>query len=337
MSLFLPLVRQRGRSAALVALAGLAAGLALPPAGQAATATHNVSQLVLGTHEPLPAGTARTWACGGACRYASVSGVQMSNAYGAWPGALAQAAWPVFFSNIAPIYDTTQESLAIAAPPVGTQYLTLHSGLWQRARVGFSYLYSAPDSERQLDVQTFRTGNGASAVSYAVRIETPVDRARPTYLRFQVPVALRDAQQAGYIGGPSGQQPFTTPPKRLQARSLVDVYVDGLPVWSAQSVQLRPRRWPASLAGTLQLDGDQPLDGGTATLFLGTLPAGSQRTAVIVMRSDLRVDAPTCHTVPNVLGDGQRRCDARLEGLSLPSKSAAPFYIHTPDIAVYTR
>jgi hypothetical protein len=337
MSLFRPSARQRGRPGALVALAGLAIGLALHPAGPAGAATHNVSQLVLGTHEPLPAGTARTWACGSACRYASVSGVQMSHSYGAWPGAHDPATWPVFFSHTAPNYDSTQESLAIAAAPAGTQYLALPSGLWQRARVGFSYLYSAPDTERQLDVQTFRTGNGASALSYAVRIETPADRARPTYLRFRVPASVRDAQQAGYIGGPSGQQPFSTPPRRLQARSIVDVYVDGLPVWSAQSVQLRPRRFPASLGGMLQLDGDQPLDGGTATLFLGTLPAGSQRTAVIVMRSDLRVDAPTCHTVPNTLGDGQRRCDARLEGLSLPSKSTAPFYIHTPDIAVYTR
>ena len=57
--------RRRGVFAALACLAGSAA---MQPAAQAATATHNVSQLVLGTHEPLPAGTARTFPCGNACR-----------------------------------------------------------------------------------------------------------------------------------------------------------------------------------------------------------------------------------------------------------------------------
>lgn len=316
-----------------VAASALLAGAA--GSGLAATATHNVSQLVLGVHEALPQGTARTFECGSACRFAGASGVQMSNGDAVFPGPYETAAWPVFFSSAAPNHATTEKSLGISDAPNGTQYVTLAPGLLQRARVGFPYLYSAPAAERRLDVQTFRSGSGASAVSYAVRIEAPPGSARPTYLRFAVPTQVRAQQLASDNGGAG--QPVVTYPKHLQARSIVDVYVDGLPVWSAQSMLLRPRRFPSSLGTTLALEWDQPLDGGTATLFLGSLPPGSVRTAVIVLRSDLRVENPTCYTVSNVLGDDWRRCDARQEGLTLPSRAEAPFYIHTPDIAVYSR
>lgn len=303
----------------------------------ATAATYNVSQTVLGVAEPLPANGGFQLACGSACRYASASGAQMANGAIAWPGAFAMASWPVHFTSTAPQYASVDDTLAVPAAPAGTQYDTLGEQPWQRAQVAWSYLSEMPASARQLDVQTWRSGTGASAVSYAVRINTPADGARRTYLSFEVPTSVRAWKYAGYIGGPSGQQPYTVLPNRMQARTAVDVYVDGLPVWSSQSMRLRPKRHGASGAAPFDLDWGDALDGSQATLFLGTLPAGSSRTAVIVMRADLRVDAPSCYTLPDPAFDDERRCNAHREGLALPGSSVAPLYLKVPAVTVYTK
>lgn len=309
-----------------------AAALAVPPA---AGATINVSQLVLGVSEPLPVyGTVA--ACAAACRYASASGAQMSNGAVAWPGPLAMSTWPVQFSAAAPAFAAAADTLSVPPAPAGTQYDTLNGQPWQRAQVAWTYLPDAPPAARQIDVQTWRSGTGASATSYAVRIDTPAAGARRTFLSFTVPTPVRAWKHAGYIGGPSGQQPFTVLPSRLQARTIVDVYVDGLPVWSSQSMRLRPKRHAAHDAPPFTVDWGAPLDGSKATLYLGTLPAGSSRTAVIVMRADLRSDAPTCYTLPDPVFTDSRRCDAEQEGLSLPGRSSPPLYLVVPDVSVYS-
>lgn len=316
------------------ALPAALAVLALSATGPALGTQYNVSQLVLGAAEPSPPG----WfgvSCGQACRYTSVAGTQMSNGYASWPGALSHATWPVFPALPPPSYSSVQDALAVAAPPAGIVDVGLPSGVLQRARVNFSASIIDPPSARQLDVQTFKSGTGASALSYAVRIEMPPGNARRTFLHFGVPTLVRDSLHASRLGGPSGNEPIVTRPLRLQARSAVDVYVDGLPVWSSESMRLQPQRHRPDTPGMLGPAWGPALDGDTVTLFLGSLPAGSTRTAVIVMRSDLRVDAPTCHTEHFAHGSDQRRCDAELEGLRLPSRSLAPFYSHTPDILVY--
>lgn len=314
----------------------LAAAVSLALAGSA-SADINVSQLVLGVQEPMPAASWFGTPCGSACRYTTVSGTQMGNGYAAWPGDLTHAAWPVFPSPMQPTYSVVQDDLAVAPPPAGSQYVGLTGGVRQRSRVAFSPSITDPASARQLDVQTFASGTGASALSYAVRIEAPAGPSRKTFLRFAVPTLVRDGIHASQAAGPSGQEPVVTWPRRLQARTAVDVYVDGLPVWSSESMRLQPRRYQPDTPGELMPGWGGPMDGGTATLFLGSLPALSVRTAVIVMRSDLRVDAPTCHTDHLAYGTDLRRCDAQLEGLRLPSRSAAPFYFHAPDITVFTQ
>lgn len=331
-----PCPHPRGRRvpAHAVAVSALAATLALSAAHPAhANGVLNVSELVLGVAQPTPAAGAAQ-ACGSACRYSTGSGAQMGGSYMTWPGAYITAAWPIAFGLGKQAFGAVDDTAAVPMAEPGTVYDTLPGGALQRAQVVFSDSASMPASERQLDVRTWRSGSGAAAVSYAVRIDTPAGPARPTFLRFGVPTQVRAVKQAGYF---NGNQPVTERPLRYQARSAVDVYVDGLPVWSAQSTRLVPKRFDPDVAETLAVDSGPPLAGGEVTLFLGSLPGGSSRTAVIVMRSDLRVDSPTCHTVPNTLGNDWRRCETRIEGLALPSISAAPLYLHQPHVTVWTQ
>jgi hypothetical protein len=322
------------RLAAAVLVTQAAVSLA-PTAAHAAGGYFNVSQIVLGTAEPSIGLPLVPTVCAGACAYASTAGVQMNGSYTLWPGDHEMAQWPPAYIAVAPLYPTVHDTLHLPAPPLGAHNVGLPIGVRERAQVTFSAAPQDPASERQLDVQTWKSGSGASAASFAVRINMPAGPSRPAFLRFEVPQQVRDWRYATQIGGPSGNQPLVTMPARLQARSAVDVYVDGLPVWSSQSLRLLPKRYSPSVPGTVDIKTGPALDGGMVTLFLGTLPANSVRTAVIVLRSDLRVDAPTCHTEPDAAFSDRHRCDAQIEGLSLPSKSSSPWFWHTPDVRLY--
>jgi hypothetical protein len=324
--------------APIAPLSAVATALALLSAPHAANATggfYNVSQIVLGTHEPSIQFPSPAPVCGGACSYLAISGTQMSNSYAIWPGAYATAAAPALYTGLEALYSQVQELLAIPAPPAGVQNIGLPGGALQRSQVAFSVNPADPASARQIDVQTWKSGSGASAASYAVKITLPPGPARPVFLRFEVPQLVRDGVYAMEIAGPSGQEPIVTPPERLQARSAVEVLVDGLPVWSSQSMKLLPRRYESVGAVPIEFSWGPTLNGGVVTLFLGTLPGNSIRTATLVMRSDLRVDAPVCKTTYSYYSGDKQRCTAQIEGLSLPSKTSPPWYWHRPDVTAY--
>ncbi len=312
----------------------LAAALAAAPAW-APAATFNVALQVNGVAEPLPLGRLESAPCGTACRYALASGTTMANGYTLDPGPLVPTVWPVAFGPSLGLYPTGEDALAIPAPPAGSSYDTaLTGGNQQRAAVHFeNYLF--PTHPRRLSVQTFKSGSGAAVASVAVRIST-VDGAKKTYLRFTVPQHQPGWQHA-WNWSPNLLYQVYSKPDRLQTRSSVDVYVDGLPVWSSEVNLLRPQRRQPSYWQTMDLQWGEALDGDEVTLFLGTLPAKSVRTAVLVMRSELRIDAPDCRSRTDY-GVSHRSCTEQVEALTLPGKNhnVAGFFSHRPAIEVFT-
>lgn len=324
--------RQGALSAALAA-----ASLLLPLAAAATSGWANVSERVLGVAEPNPVSPGPATPCGSACRYVSVSGTRMVGSYAVWPGELSEAAWPLAFTSVQPSVAPVSHALPSPHATAGLTLDTLGPAALRRSRVAYSPLWNDPPESRALEVQTWKSGSGGNALSWAVRIQTPAGAPRRTYLEFAVPTLDRPVKLAGGVGGPSGDEPFTLQPERLQARAAMDVYVDGVPVWSAESLRLLPRRYRPDLRAPFELSIDGTLDGGRVTLFLGSLPGGSVRTATVVMRNDLRVDAPTCHDTHSAYSGTLRRCHAQIERLRVPTQALAPFYIHAPDISVYTR
>jgi len=309
----------------------------------AVAATVNVSELVTGVAEPLPAHPGNRVDCTSLCRYAAASGVGMSDSYTTAPGPYQLGAWPVLFSSGKKGFIGLEESLPTPAPPTGQVAEVLSSGRLQRAAVDFDS-GRVRDGVRRLSVQTWKTGSGAATASFAVRITTAADGPRRTYLEFTVPTLIRSELLAWNLTSPSGNENTYSYPRRLQTRSAVDVYVDGLPVWTAQRNQLEPQRYGALFWWPLDLDwghalptASQPLNPAAATLFLGTLPGKTTLTVVVVMRTDVRVEAPTCRSQTE-FGVTTQRCNVRYEGLSLPATAAASqFQLATPEIAVYTR
>lgn len=321
---------------------GVAALLGTLPLDAALAASfHNVSMLVTGTAEPTPLiwVGAPTYACGTACLYVNSASTGMTNAYTMTPGPFTVGTWPPLYGTGVPGLASVFETLAVAPPndPNTTQDGG-SIGVHQRSKVEYDW-QPVLGGVRQMSVQTWKTGSGASAVSYAIQLTTPNNHLpRRTYLEFSVPELTRGWQYAGYVGGPSGNQPITTSPKRVQTRAAVDVYIDGLPVWSSESNLLIPQRFDPPYDQQIKVQWGPALAADKVTLFLGTLPAGSTRTVAMVIRTDLRVDAPTCHN-DTEWGQTSQRCHSQLEALSLPSvtENNGYYFQFKPDFKITTR
>lgn len=317
---------------------GLLLGTALM-AAPALAATYNVSALVTGTAEQMPLFiTTPSVPCTTACQYTQASSTGLSNSYTMNPGPYLTGTWPPVYQASQPGVASVHEELPIAAPPAGSVLASgFEDGVRRRAAVDFAW-QPLMAGKRRIAAQTWQTGSGASVVSHAIRLTVPAHTTQRTWLEFAVPASESAWSHAYDV---ISNQSFFSYPKRLQARSSVDVYVDGLPVWSSSSNLLRPQRWGKATLYDIRLNWGQSLDEGTATLFLGTLQGGSAYTVSVVIRTDLRVDAPECDNASE-FGTNHVRCHSHREALSLPAKLVSsggvfPTLTYKPDFRVYTR
>lgn len=320
------------RTALAIAAALAVATGAVPAAAQVI----NVSALVTGTAERMSTLPSPSVACGSACKYVTTSVIGMSNSYDMTPGPYTAGAWPPLWAagSTPASVAAVSESLALPALSPGQSYDAPTGGVWQRARVVYEGVWT-PGAQRHTAVQTLRTGSGVAWVSYAIRVTSGVDPA-PTYLEFAVPQRNSGILQTPYYI--LNDNYFYDGVDRMQARAAVDVYVDGLPVWSSSEHTLKPKLWSGGTFGRLQLKWGTSLAEDRVTLFLGTLTKGT-RTISMLIRSDLRVADDECRSGGQYNPNDLVRCHMAIEGMSLPSVSVNNGYVNVarPDIRVYTR
>jgi len=300
----------------------------------------NVSALVTGTQQTpgLIWVGQPTLDCGAACQYVIASDVGMVSGYDSTPGPFTAHTWPpVYGANLNGI-GSVDQSLAVPAPPGSSVQDGGSMGVMRRTAVDFSIL-PLLNQPRRMMVQTWKGGSGAATVSITIRVTPTTSKSH--YLEFRVPELARSSQVAYYVGGPSGYEPISKLPIQMQARSMVDVVVDGMPVWSGTSHQLRPKRWSAPYITYLNLQWGPSLDDSTVKMFLGNLTAGVPRTVSLVFRTDLRASSDSCYT-DTEYGTSYQRCDNRREAMSLPavavSSGGGPyqFITYKPDVRLYT-
>ena len=323
-----------------IATAALAASL-LPLNAHALV---NVSGIVTGTQTQPPviwAGSVQA-PCSSACVYAVGSSAGQTDSHTTYPSPFLTPAWPPSFTvSGGPLRPASVTDLGTVAPAAAGVVQDGGSviGVQQRARVSFPMMWMPGGSgDWSMTTQTWKTGSGAAVVSHAIRLTTPAVMAKHTYVEFDVPSLMRGWQYAYDVGGPSGYQPITTNPHRFQSRVAMDIYVDGLPVWTAQSHLLHPDAWTPPNHTPHVVNWGAALDGAAdTTLYLGQLPAGSTRTITVVMRSDLRTEAPTCKT-DSAYGTTYQRCHSMREGMSLPMGfvNIGGFLSARPKFRVYT-
>lgn len=318
----------------LAPLMGPVTSLLIAAAPSGAQAVVNVSHLVNGGAKeslPMVLVTVPVDCSSSVCSWQTVARAGMTDSYDATPGPYAVGSWPPVWSTALPAPADVPDSLPIPAPSSGS-YEQPSNGVWQRARVAFTGVATFP-AERLSQVQTFRTGSGMSTVNYTVRISAGATSQR-YFLDLGIPQRVGGGSSPYYT---INNQYFYDTVDRLQSRAVVDVYVDGLPVWSTSTHTLKPKNWSHLTFGRITLNWGEDPATDRVVLFLGSL-AKTTRTVSVVIRSDLRVWDDECRS-DSVYGNTVVRCHANFEGYGLPAKAVSNGYFNLmrPDVRVYTR
>lgn len=298
---------------------------------------YNVSDRVRGTLDPLPLVSIQPQQdCTTACSYAMASVAGISNAYTPLASPLRTNAWPPQFGTKVPAVPTATSELATAPADPGAVLSTGSLGAKQGASVAFA-APNFPPGARGLSVQTWRTGSGSAVLSYAIRLSLPAGAPiKGTYLEFALPQVSRGLSFP-VNGSPDGLSTTVVHPLHSQSRSAVDVYADGLPLWSSESNRMLPRIFnPYNTFDTIDLEWGLPMDGSRATLYLGRLGGGFETTLTLILRTDSRVEADACGFQQSA-GVTLQTCTTLLEALSIPAVSSDLLAPARPDVRLYTR
>lgn len=332
--------RQALRAPTATLLFGLALLGFAPAALAQATQAINVSRLVIGSQQSAPAETLPTTPCQ-TCSYATTQVGGATDGYTSDPGPYLASAWPPSYgATLSAIAVTDELDLGLqpptALPDGGVQ------GAHRRARARFD---ATPlgNPVREVTAQTWSNGSSRSLVGHAIRILPAGSQALATYVEFKMPRELR-AVNLAYDVQADGNYDYKRP-KHFQARSTVDVIVDGLPVWSSSSMALQPQRIVGAMPNDrLQLYFDNRLSAiteDTVTLFLGYLTPGQVRQVNLLLRSEVRHEArfggSGCVTDTDSVGQKHWRCHSQLEGLSQPAFPMTAFTLIRRAVRVFTR
>jgi hypothetical protein len=277
-----------------------------------AIAGTNVSQIATGNLISIDWAVEATIAktpCGSACTYAprSTAWINPDSAAASNP-----ATWPdaLHASKPKPLPIAREIPTPQGLPDSNGVEQDFNSNFYRRAAVDFPNI-----GTRAVSSLTSKSGEARAAYSHHLRLSTTAGPPA-TIIEFTRPTHSAGRAQATYL---IDNFILTYGPKSAASRSSVDIYVNGLPVWSRENTFHRP----ANFSGNdgINLTWDSQFNGGTEILYLGRLAAGSTMLISYVMSTEARADAPQCgktsHTYP--AGPTEVNCFTISESLSLPA------------------
>jgi hypothetical protein len=238
--------------------------------------------------------------CGTACSYSRISTAKIA------PNTLwtyTPVAWPSNYVSAIPNPSAVSKS---ALTPVGTtdsqgREIVHDSAYYQRGAVSVT---RAGDS---LQTSVYQSGNqssgapgkAAAALAYHVRAQNQSSSSRDYFIRFTAPKPTGGVSIPYYIGGPSGQQPmYVSQNKYAKSRSVVDVLVNGLPVWSSSTSYIISEKGGSSTNYTgYALDFGYESDDDSYTVFIGRFASAAYFDIDFIVRAESLSRAPSCGTV----------------------------------------
>jgi hypothetical protein len=137
----------------------------------------------------------------------------------------------------------------------------------------------------------------SATVSYAARIEHTGSAPLDYFVELKVPSYQRDATPAYDLSSSSdsGGGTYTYHvPDSAKSRGAVDVYVDGLPVWSNESVYHFPDDPNNDPFAEQEWSWGNPAGPATSTLYLGRLSSGKSLTVTLIARTNVNAKADYC-------------------------------------------
>lgn len=319
----------------------------LAAAIDAPATTVDVSRIVLGGQ----AGGSVGWLlpktpCGSRCSYAAESAVMASLSGGQVSGSFAISSWPPAHGP-GPI--ALHEIARELTPPIsytdasGITHVFEGAAGQPRRRAAVEFPLMTPPA-RGVFAETFSTGSGAAVASHSVRLDTGSSH-RPWFIALRAPTLDRLVAPMYAVGGPSGSEPIAKGPDESASRSTVDVYVDGLPVWTAEWARhVTSELSSQSAFAAAESEWSEAIGGGSASpviLYLGRLPANRTFRIDLVVRSEQRVTAPNC--VQDAIYELDlvvHRCHQQRERLDVPARILVPKIGRAqvwPDFEIYSR
>lgn len=266
-------------------LAGLGLLLALPAGAEVL----NVSYIATGQSHFLNFFQWQNYpeyACG-QCSYSASSSAAISGGSGT---TLMPHAWPAPAQSTLPKPPTLEQSVATPQDEIDGNDVHHHydADFYRQAAVKFSLL------DQRVTSDTFDGGSAAAMTTFHITARNSAATTRDYFVEFKVPQKARSfAASYSLVPGSNGGTYVYQRQDYAFSRSLVEVVVDGLPVWSQTSTYNFPEDFSGYAWNYLGVDwGSSETD--RVVLYLGKLaPAASLKIDYSVQTSAI-ADVDQC-------------------------------------------
>ncbi|MBC7928877.1 MAG: hypothetical protein H7039_24805 [Bryobacteraceae bacterium] len=261
--------------------------IAIATANPALAEVLNVSKIVTGVHTPTPS---LGFIFPNGTPSAVVTHVPMVHAktgadsFEMYPGGWAP--WAAASSN-----PSIKRQVNSPAPSVADSVTTSYHREWnQLAQAGMT-----PQVKQATVAAVFKNGSALASTSYALNVEHIGAVTSDYFLNLSIPEVLRFLNPAYRLepGSNGGTYVFYAPAS-ARSRSAVDVYVDGLPVWSTESTYMFPDSDNPFAKIENKWGNAQSPQSGNAILYLGRLGTGKSFRISMVVRTEAFSGATYC-------------------------------------------
>jgi hypothetical protein len=133
-----------------------------------------------------------------------------------------------------------------------------------------------------------------SVVTYRIRVDHTGAQPLDYFLDLNIPTIKRTLSPAYSLccsGDDNGGTYDYFRPTSFDARAEVDIYVDGLPVWSSASSVTYPADPQGTPFDTVEAKWGKPAGPGSSTLYLGRLSAGQSLIITFEAKADARAQS----------------------------------------------
>ena len=146
---------------------------------------------------------------------------------------------------------------------------------------------------RYTGAMAFSTGKAEASTIYSYKIEH-YGSAQDYFVNIQHPTFVRTVNSAYTLtpGGNGGTYIYTKPTK-ANARATVEIYADGLPIWSSESSYHYPDGQANYAWDDAATFWGKPSAAGFSTLYLGKLSPGTTVILTVVVRTAANVEMNT--------------------------------------------
>jgi hypothetical protein len=174
--------------------------------------------------------------------------------------------------------------------------------------------------KQQTFAGVFRTGAATASSSYAMQVQHFGALTHNYYLSIKAPELSQKHSPAYRLEpGSNGGTYVYYEPTAAKSRSAVDVYVDGLPVWSTERIYAYPDGADDPFAAYEHEWGAAQSNSGDVVLYLGRLSAGQSVRITMVVRTDGQATANTCGSESAGWNNTIKHCFDLQERVLLPT------------------